>query len=83
MQSFLLPPGGMDTFYVDESAGDGVFVIVSVRVPLLRPEEDGRLGMERYSGPGRVWRRMPSAWKDYAAGVAARLLPQDTAEAPQ
>jgi hypothetical protein len=46
-----------------------------------------RLGLERYSGLGRVWRRTPSAWKDYAAGVAsgdaARLLPQDTAEAPQ
>lgn len=40
MGSFVLPPGGMDIFYVDESAGDGIFVMASVRVPMMRMRDD-------------------------------------------
>ena len=46
-----------------------------------------RLGLDRFDGPERIWKRMPSAWKDYYTGVASgdvvRQLPQDTAETPQ
>jgi hypothetical protein len=46
-----------------------------------------RLGLERYSGPGRTWARIPPIWKDYYTGVASGdalgLLPQDASEAPQ
>lgn len=40
MASFVLPPGGMDIFYLDESAGDGIFVMASVRVPMVRARDD-------------------------------------------
>lgn len=46
-----------------------------------------RLGMERYSGAGRMWARTPQVWKDYYTGVALGdalgQLPADPSEAPQ
>ena len=46
-----------------------------------------RLGLERYRGPGRIWARTPSFWKDTAAGVAAGdaldQLPRDDPGLPQ
>jgi hypothetical protein len=45
-----------------------------------------RLGIERYSGPRRIWARIPPIWKDYYSGVASgeglSMLPEDTSETP-
>ena len=37
----LLAKNGIDVFYVDESERNGIFVITSVTVPLLREEDLG------------------------------------------
>lgn len=46
-----------------------------------------RLGLERYSEPGRTWARIPPIWKDYYTGVALgdaqRQLPQNPPQSPQ
>lgn len=46
-----------------------------------------RLGLERYSGPGQTWARIPQVWKDTAtldmAGGGPGLLPTYDSETPQ
>jgi hypothetical protein len=59
MPSFLIPDGGVDIFYVDESAGSGVFAMASLRIPMIRAEKSGQAKMvwPEYYEKATSWRR--------------------------
>lgn len=53
-----LRPGGLDIFYIDESAGDGHFITTAVRVPFLRWSPQGwQIVWEEYLDRAAAWRR--------------------------
>jgi hypothetical protein len=59
MPSFPIPSGGVDIFYIDESAGDGVFLMASLRVPMIRPMKTGQAEMvwQDFYEKATSWRR--------------------------
>jgi hypothetical protein len=65
MPQFPIPAGGADIFYVDESAGDRIFVMATLRVPVIRAAEADRPDGSRtamlvwpdYHEKAMVWRR--------------------------
>jgi uncharacterized protein DUF3800 len=59
MPSFLIPVGGVDIFYADESAGSGVFAMASLRIPMIRAEKSGQAKMvwPDYYEKATSWRR--------------------------
>jgi len=58
-----LEPNGMDIFYIDESEHHAVSAITSIRVPLLRPKQNGgwEFVWSNYYEQAVKWRRALSA----------------------
>lgn len=59
MPSFPIPRGGIDIFYIDESAGNGCFVMASLRVPYVRADRLGEAQVvwQEYYEKATSWRR--------------------------
>lgn len=59
MPSFPIPRGGVDIFYIDESAGDGCFVMASLRVPYVRADRHGaaQIVWQEHYEKATSWRR--------------------------
>ena len=59
MPSFPIPNGGIDIFYIDESAGNGCFVMASLRVPYVRGDANGtaEIVWQEHYEKATSWRR--------------------------
>lgn len=58
MPSFPIPNGGMDFFYIDESATNNIFIMASVRIPVLRSVGGvAKIVWPEYYEKATAWRR--------------------------